>query len=226
MAVTEAEWQACTDLQRMLAYLNGKASDRKLRLFVVACCRQIWPLLTDVRSRRAVEAGERFADAKMGEEELSTTLHDAEAAAFTVNLSTDGPLHAARFPAYPKGAFSDHWKLRQAIQTAGGAAAEAAAKTIPRKGAHQAEMDLARDLFGPLLFRPVTVDSAWLSWGGGTVVKLAHSIYDNRRFEDMPVLGDALEEAGCDNREILAHCRGGSPHARGCWVLDMLLGKS
>jgi hypothetical protein len=225
MAVTEAEWLACSDFQRMLVYLNGKASDRKRRLFIVACCRRIWPLLIDPRSRRAVEAGERFADAKTAEEELPVTLKDARAAASAPNLSTGGPLQAAwaaSYTAFPMDAFSKFWNLYQSTRSA----AEAAAKTIPWRTARQGQMDLARDLFGPPLFRPVTVYSAWLAWGGGTVIKLAQSIYDNCRFEDMPILADALEEAGCDNQELLAHCRGAGLHTRGCWVLDMLLGMS
>jgi hypothetical protein len=61
---------------------------------------------------------------------------------------------------------------------------------------------------------------------GNTVTQLAESIYTDRAFDRLPILADALEEAGCDNADILAHCRQGGEHARGCWVLDLLLGKS
>jgi hypothetical protein len=57
-------------------------------------------------------------------------------------------------------------------------------------------------------------------------VQLACAIYDDRAFEQLPILADALEEAGCDNADILAHCRGPGPHVRGCWLVDLLLGKS
>jgi hypothetical protein len=73
--------------------------------------------------------------------------------------------------------------------------------------------------------RPVTISPAWLSWNDGTVVKLARTIYDDRGFEDLPVLADALEDAGCTDEAILGHCRGPGPHVRGCWVVDLLLGK-
>jgi len=75
-------------------------------------------------------------------------------------------------------------------------------------------------------FRPApAVDPSWLAWNGGTVAKLAAAIYDGGRFADLPVLADALEEAGCDSPDLLRHCRGGGGHVRGCWLLDLLLGK-
>jgi hypothetical protein len=73
-------------------------------------------------------------------------------------------------------------------------------------------------------FRPMDIDPAWLAWNGGAVRKMAQSIRDERRFADLPILADALEEAGCDDRGILAHCRSGGEHARRCWVVDLLLG--
>jgi hypothetical protein len=86
---------------------------------------------------------------------------------------------------------------------------------------------LLRDLFGPFPFREVPIDPAWLASNDGVVGKLAASIYEGRVFERMPILADALEEAGCGNQEMLMHCRQqGQPHARGCWLLDDILGKS
>jgi hypothetical protein len=79
-----------------------------------------------------------------------------------------------------------------------------------------------RDIFGNP-FRPVTFDPRWLT---ATVVALATGIYAERAFDRMPILADALEEAGCDHADILAHCRGDGPHVRGCWVVDLVLGKS
>jgi hypothetical protein len=87
-----------------------------------------------------------------------------------------------------------------------------------------AQADMIRDIFGNP-FRPVTVDPTWIAWNDSTVVKLAQGIYDDRAFERLPVLADALEEAGCHNADILAHCRGPSEHVRGCWAVDLLLGK-
>src|SRR4051812_9910492 len=92
--------------------------------------------------------------------------------------------------------------------------------------AHDIEMDfqcrLLCDLFGPLPFRPVPLDPAL---GTPAVVHLARSIYDDRAFDQLPILADALEDAGCTSREVLEHCRGPGPHVRGCWVVDLVLGK-
>lgn len=75
-------------------------------------------------------------------------------------------------------------------------------------------------------FRRAKAVRTWLTWNDATVTKIAQSIYDERRFEDLPILADALEDAGCDNEEILRHCREPGEHARGCWVIDLLLGKN
>jgi hypothetical protein len=81
---------------------------------------------------------------------------------------------------------------------------------------------LVRDVFGPLPFRPIPLDPAWLT---PTVKQLAESIYQERAFERLPILADALEEAGCGQTDILGHLRGGGEHCRGCWVLDLLTGR-
>jgi hypothetical protein len=84
---------------------------------------------------------------------------------------------------------------------------------------------LARDLFGPLFFRVVTVEQDWLTRNDGIALQLAQAIYAERAFDRLPILADALEDAGCDNADILAHCRQPGEHVRGCWVVDLLLGK-
>jgi hypothetical protein len=81
------------------------------------------------------------------------------------------------------------------------------------------------DVFGNP-FRPVDSDCDWLTWNDGTIPKLAGAIYDDRRFDELPILADALEEAGCDSADILGHLRGPGPHVRGCWAVDLLLGKA
>jgi hypothetical protein len=89
----------------------------------------------------------------------------------------------------------------------------------PERTAHS---HLLRDIFGNI-YRPASLDP---SWGTFTVTALAQAVYDDRAFDRLPILADALEDAGCTNQDILAHCRGPGPHVLGCWVVDLLLGKS
>jgi len=65
----------------------------------------------------------------------------------------------------------------------------------------------------------VTLDPRWLS---STVIDLARTIYEERVWERMPILADALMDAGCDSEEVINHCHGPGPHVRGCWVVDLL----
>jgi hypothetical protein len=88
-----------------------------------------------------------------------------------------------------------------------------------------AQADLLRDIIGPVCFRPVSIAHAVLARNQRLVVRLAQSIYDQRRFGDLPLLGDALLDAGCEDEALLAHCRAGGEHARGCFALDAILGK-
>jgi hypothetical protein len=86
---------------------------------------------------------------------------------------------------------------------------------------------LLRDLMGAVPFGPVAVAPPWLAWNGGTVRRLAEDIYALRAFDRVAVLGDALEESGCHDQDILRHCREqGAVHVRGCWVVDAVLGKT
>jgi hypothetical protein len=80
---------------------------------------------------------------------------------------------------------------------------------------------LLRDLFGNP-FRKVKFDKRWRT---DTAVALAQHMYESRDFGVMPILADALQDAGCDSEDILAHCRSNGPHVRGCWVVDLVLGK-
>jgi hypothetical protein len=83
---------------------------------------------------------------------------------------------------------------------------------------------IIHDIFGNPFHSPA-LDPSWLSWNNGTVAKLARAIFDERAFDRLPILADALEDAGCHDTGILAHCRGTGEHVRGCWAVDLLLGK-
>lgn len=103
--------------------------------------------------------------------------------------------------------------------------AEQELRTTTRLTEKARQATLLRDVFGNP-FRPAHAEPAWLTWNDGTVVRMAKAIHDERRFDELPMLGDALEDAGCTDADILTHCRGPGPHVRGCWVVDLLVGKA
>jgi len=111
--------------------------------------------------------------------------------------------------------------VRQAIETA----LHASQATKWSETERRTQAAFLQDLFGNL-FHSVVIDSSWLAWNNHTIPKLAQAIYDDRAFDRLPILADALEEAGCTNADILNHCRQSGEHVRGCWVVDLLLGKS
>jgi hypothetical protein len=216
--MTEAEWLVCTDPKPMLDFLqfrspHRKTSDRKFRLFSVACCRRIWHFLADERSTKAVKVVEQFADREPNQKTMKEAVKAAwEARSVSPSWAARAAYEAAR----------DSWQTARAAGRAGkvhGDEKEFYAET-------QAQGLLIRDLFGPLPFRPVSIDPAWLTWYDGLLVSMSQKMYDSRDFSNMPILADALVEAGCTNADILAHCREPGEHVRGCWVLDLLLGKS
>lgn len=218
--MTESEWLACTEPEPMLEYLEGGASDRKLRLFAMACCQRIWRLLTDSRSRGAVEIAEKVADGKVGREELTFGRAAADRAHFEAPRSANFRSLDAAPNATEDDAFCSATdtaaSAADAMQLA--ASGDGTAKVMER----QQQAHLVRDIFGNP-FRPVTFEPAWLTV---QVLELVQSIYEERAFDRMPILGEALEAAGCDNADILSHCRDAGPHVRGCWVVDAILGKS
>jgi hypothetical protein len=197
--MTEAEWLACTDPQKMLNHLelpfkNGIrpawvppiVSERKVCLFLAACHERSEDKLprhmkTDNRFEgRAAEATGPISDPTGSAVGMTTALYGSGLALGAGVLGSLNP---------------------------------------------ECQCTLLRCIFGNP-FRPVTLNPTVLTWNGGTVPRMAQAIYDDRRFSDLPILADALEEAGCDNPDILAHCRSEGPHVRGCWVVDMILGKS
>jgi hypothetical protein len=192
----------------MLAFLreSGRASERKLRLFACACVRRLWPLVYHERGRRAVAAVEQFSDGEVAVEGLSL----ARRAALEGLGGTSASWPAARPLAEAVLALTDPDVMN---------AARAGVALLQLTHRH-----VLREVFGNP-FRPVAIDPAWLAWGGGAVRKLAQGIYDDRAFDDLPVLADALEDAGCSQEDILGHLRGPGPHVRGCWAVDAILGQ-
>ena len=228
--MTESEWLECTDPTPMLEFLRGKASDRKLRLFAVSCCRRIWQMVTDERLHKAIEVLAEFADGQTYEEQLGSAAEAAEAVeddAFTTGAHvTEEAACAVRAAIYDKLVETASYAAR-AIACNAGDYGSPAWETV-KEGETVAQCGLLNDIFGNP-FRPLTIDSAWLT---PTVTTLATAAYEERILPSgqldparLAVLSDALEEAGCDHADILSHLRSPGPHVRGCWVVDLLLGK-
>jgi hypothetical protein len=218
--VTEREWLECGDPGPMLQFLRGKASDRKLRLFAWACCSRVRHLLSDRYNRKALSVAQRYADGDVSEEKLGFAWGDARRAAQVAYRRERETAEASAMWAVSMLCEADLGRVVAAVGWA--AQCEASPLGQPRLADVQREqVVLLRDIVGNP-FRPLTFDPAWKT---PAVLLLARSLYEERRFEDLPVLADALEEAGCTDAGLLGHLRSAGPHFLGCWGLDVVLGK-
>ncbi len=235
--MTEQEWLACTEPEKMLTFLQstGLASQRRTRLFTAACCRRVWHLLAHEDLQAAVEAAEAHADGREGEAELKQAFDRAKSAYWGEHSAINASFpagseeffrrvreHARRYVAvkavgagergvYPPQGSSVMWFARQA------------APDDPGR-----ECELLREVFGNP-FRPVSVAPAWQT---AAALELARAAYAERHLPSghldsarLAILADALEEAGCEDEAVLSHLRSSGPHVRGCWALDLILGK-
>jgi hypothetical protein len=233
--MTEAEWLRCTDPGPMLEFLRGRAGERKLRLFACACCRRVWHLLTDERSRRAVEMMERDADGAAGTEDLYLAFVGAEAVANRRTTEAEGAAEEAAASAafaalnatLPDAARAADYCAANVASAAYHAATAAGAPSAAAQRAAErlAQVRLLWEVVGNP-FRPPALSANVLAWNDGTLSRLARAIHDECAFNRLPILADALEDAGCDDADILTHCRGPNIHVRGCWVVDLLLDKN
>lgn len=223
--MTEAEWLTSCEPKALLAFVAGRVSDRKLRLFAVACCRDVWHMLKDDCTRHAVEIGEAFADGKVSAEETHTVSLAAWQWFWNADReTTDGKNAAASCAraAFPTGQYE--YSLMGRTETMRDNLE--IVLTNLAWGEHPREQAcLFREVIGNPFAKP-ELDSRVLACNDGTVRRLAQSMYDDRRFEAMPVLADALEDANCTETSVLEHCRTHGGHVRGCWVVDLILGRS
>ena len=243
--MTESDWLAGTHPAELLRAVRDRVSHRKLRLLAVACCRRHEDLIQAKRSaplRRRLELAEAIADGTMRIEEFGsdyplggrgdraiTSLSTIRRAVYALGWPEAGrpnwDLDEATGEFTPRpwqpGEYAEHFTIRVLFFAAHSA-------SRPRPDVLQAAMDcesaaqadLVRCII-PSPFRPVAFDPDWQT---AAAVALARTLYESRDFATAPVLADALEDAGCADPAVLDHLRGPGPHARGCWVVDEVLG--
>jgi hypothetical protein len=233
-----------------------RLSGRKLRLVACAACRVVWEALPNDNARRAVEAAERFAEGRTTAEQMrhaySQTASLIASVPSAATLSADalglvvGRALDALAPPQQRQveeAFSDRrtaalnevfrvvGRYGTAVREAVAAAEERIRREVldeldrllrqPRQALARAITDVTGD---PT--RPAAVPAAWLDANRGQARAVAQGIDADCRYDELPVLADALEEAGCDGARLLEHARRPGAHYRGCWLIDAALGKS
>jgi hypothetical protein len=250
--MTEAEWLACDDWRPMMAHLAGGVSKRKGTLYVCAGLRWIWDLLYDDASRKAVETAEQAADGAVTEEDIGYATWSAEVPTFGCDFDSKfireymgegnyspGVKRLLEMGVYAEADIRGEERLgdKETVLRLSNAAHIAYHCLYQikdgRVGDHllehmsaQSEWPggwLVREVFGNP-FQSVSVLPEWLSWREGIVPTIARWIYEDRAFDRLPILADALEGAGCPEADMLAHCRQVADHVRGCWVIDSVLG--
>jgi len=229
--VTEKEWLGARTVLGLDLWRSAKNWHRKWRLFAAACCRRAMGLVKDARLEPVAVAAELFADEEIDWEAVKdarkglakirkeikdqfgpkeSLYHTLDALDRATSRKPVDALGSDRLCTYAFAAVS----RRSSVQDAW---------NMALKAEECEQVLLARCIFGNP-FRPVAFDPAWRS---ESAVALARVAYDTRNFALLPILADALEEAGCDHADILSHCRDQKAvHARGCWVVDLVLSKS
>jgi hypothetical protein len=231
--MNEEQWLAFAQPDRVLRHLKGRASPRKLRLWMAACCRTVWQHFCDERSRQAVEVAERFADGAANKQEL----HAARGLAWDAVLELHGGARVAEYTSQAAGWAThpaDVWSYwRDAAQATALAVERVAGELGLEWDQVMAEQsELLRDILGNPFRPPRPLPASLLDRAGGLGRPLAQAAYDHRDLpsghlaaDRLAVLGDGLQDAGCEDAELLGHLRGGGVHVRGCWGVDVVLGR-
>jgi hypothetical protein len=239
--MTEAEWLKSQDINLMLEMVRPRYSQRRLRLFAVGCCLRVWELL-DAPVREAVVTAEKYADglvtyAQLEAMNVAATLRHGSRQQELGRRNrwvTDRELAGPAIALYITlrnfklllPVTQCVWRLRAALAASDDRATRRRVALRQKAGEAasaleiEAQAVLFRSFFGNP-FRPVTLDPAWRT---STVLALAKSIYEEKAFDRMPILADALQDAGCDDDAILDQCRDPTGvHVRGCWLVDLCL---
>jgi hypothetical protein len=214
--VTEAEWLVCTDPTPMLEFVEVTTSKRKLRLVTVAAARSAWSRIPE-EVRPAVEAAERCADGQADPAELHR-----------YRPGSHGHLLPGRgWSELREEDRIQTYGLVQALSTCcpRDRLAELSRRMFWMGAATRSGVPLSsilREVLGNP-FRRIVPPAGWCAM---STLATAKAIYADRAYDRLPILADALEDAGCDNADLLTHLRGDGPHVRGCWAVDLILGNS
>ena len=225
--MNKTEWKDCNSPWKMLEFIEARACDRKLQLFVVACCRRALFVGADPLNHELIERTERFADGLLSTKEFCNFRNEVKKL-LTDNSDAD-PEDRSHFLTVAilnaKGGGSAKFASRIAARSIAGLTnarrSEQCFSSLRDEEIHQC--DLLRDIFGDPN-RPFRFDPVWLSNMASDSRKLAREIYDTGCFENITLLANILERDGCHDQMVLEHCRSPGPHVRGCWVVDALIG--
>ncbi|QJW93785.1 hypothetical protein [Frigoriglobus tundricola] len=233
--MTEDEWLAGPDPGQLLPFLHGRLSPRKLRLLGVACCRALGPLLPDEADRTAITIAEQYADGQVSRKALQRAHEEADEARYHISRSDEEsvlawpPPDVTRLASWGDEEFAR--SRRELISLARWFVFIVIDPGLANLRVFPQHPYLPyRRFVSPFTvwdvagnpFRPTPHDPAWLT---ADVTALARGIYEQRAFDRAPILADALQDAGCEDEGVLDHLRGGGSHARGCWAVDLVLGK-
>lgn len=224
---------------RLDGITTGKKGKRKRRLFACTCCRRAWHLLPEGIFRDTIQLVECVAEGCNQPIELKAVHEHLRQLRIGEILPRRprAPGAVAAFEAVRSLVRGEEGKAATLISYAlaeekfwsdhSGALNLQSAKVFNalKEAESSKQALLLRDIFGNP-YRTISVATRCLSWNDRIVPRLAQAIYDEHAFDRLPILADALEEAGCTDADILNHCRQPGEHVRGCWVVDLLLGKS
>jgi hypothetical protein len=227
--MTEREWLRCDDPANMLSAGTEFDRPRRWRLLALICGERVKPLLYAGSCKTAIDALPKFVDGLISSDDLRIA-HNAANAEYASLIDDACEQRAFYIQASAVKAVvlatSPELTLRN-LQRILGLQRDAIAYASDRDGipvrASESKSQIAwiRDIFGNP-FRPVAFDPRWRT---EDVLGLARGIYEERAFDRLPLLADAVMDAGCADEQVLEHCRSDGPHVRGCWVVDLVLGK-
>jgi len=238
--MTDAEWADCDDPKALLGDLPSTLPRRKILLFAVACCRRLGTAVTGPELQRLLASAEAFADGDADEDHYAEELHLARVIHSIGNNALKGRNHRDRAPLAAIELLAAVGGQRIGLNPVGIRLSRTLEEVLLQL-AHQGKQGntlsaygdargreerylavVLRDVVGP---RGGAADVPALARDDRTVVGLLAGVVADAAYDRLPILADALEDAGCADAELVRHLRGPEPHVRGCWAVDVLRGR-